>query len=94
MPVGFPQVLDVSDLPCITVVEQFAKSERRFHTGLGIAIPAGRRAELDAPQRENIEATGSEGKIKAFIDMMRPFGIKELVRTGRIAVDRSLNNNE
>ena len=36
-----------------------------------------------------VEATGSEGKIEAFIDMMRPFGIKELVRTGEIAISRS-----
>ncbi|MCC6697919.1 MAG: acetolactate synthase small subunit, partial [Candidatus Hydrogenedentes bacterium] len=39
------------------------------------------------------EVTGSEGKIKAFIDMMRPFGIRELVRTGRIAIARSANGN-
>jgi acetolactate synthase-1/3 small subunit len=38
-----------------------------------------------------VEATGSEGKIRAFIDMMRPFGIQELVRTGRIAIARSNN---
>ena len=36
-----------------------------------------------------IEMTGSEGKLAAFIDMVRPFGIKELVRTGEIAVARS-----
>lgn len=36
-----------------------------------------------------VEATGSEGKVEAFIDMMRPFGIKELVRTGEIAISRS-----
>lgn len=36
-----------------------------------------------------VEATGSSGKIEAFIDMMRPFGIQELVRTGRIAIARS-----
>ena len=36
-----------------------------------------------------VEATGAEGKIEAFIDMMRPFGIKELVRTGEIAISRS-----
>ncbi|HRK34794.1 MAG TPA: acetolactate synthase small subunit [Candidatus Hydrogenedentes bacterium] len=47
-----------------------------------------------SPESMIIEATGSEGKVKAFIDMMRPFGIKELVRTGRIAVARSLKNNE
>lgn len=36
-----------------------------------------------------VEVTGSEGKIRAFIDMMRPFGIQELVRTGKIAIARS-----
>ena len=36
-----------------------------------------------------VEVTGTGDKVKAFIDMMRPFGIKELVRTGRIAASRS-----
>ncbi len=36
-----------------------------------------------------LEATGAEGKIGAFIDMMRPFGIEELVRTGEIAISRA-----
>ncbi|HWA97779.1 MAG TPA: acetolactate synthase small subunit [Pirellulales bacterium] len=36
-----------------------------------------------------IEISGTERKIEAFIDLMRPFGIKELVRTGRIAMVRS-----
>lgn len=40
-----------------------------------------------------VEATGSEGKIRAFIDMMRPFGIQELVCTGKIAIVRSANAN-
>jgi acetolactate synthase-1/3 small subunit len=40
-----------------------------------------------------IEATGSIGKIKAFIDMIRPFGIEELARTGNIALARSGNGN-
>lgn len=40
-----------------------------------------------------VEVTGSAGKVKAFIDMMRPFGIRELVRTGRIAIARSLKDN-
>ncbi len=34
------------------------------------------------------EITGAEGKVTAFVDMMRPFGIEELVRTGEIAVAR------
>jgi acetolactate synthase-1/3 small subunit len=35
-----------------------------------------------------VEVTGNEGKINAFENTMRPFGIKELVRTGKIAVLR------
>lgn len=36
-----------------------------------------------------VEISGQERKIEAFIDMMRPFGIIELVRTGRIALIRT-----
>jgi len=36
-----------------------------------------------------IEISGQESKIEAFIDSMRPYGILELVRTGRIALLRS-----
>lgn len=36
-----------------------------------------------------IEMSGQENKIEAFIDSMRPYGILELVRTGRIALLRS-----
>ncbi len=36
-----------------------------------------------------VEIAGQEKKIEAFIDVMRPFGIVELVRTGRIAMVRS-----
>ena len=35
-----------------------------------------------------IEIAGQEGKIEAFIEMMRPLEIIELVRTGRIAMVR------
>lgn len=35
-----------------------------------------------------IEITGKESKINAFVDVMRPFGILELVRSGRIAITR------
>lgn len=35
------------------------------------------------------EVTGDEGKMNAFIEQMRVFGIIELVRTGRVALPRS-----
>ena len=41
-------------------------------------------------QHENVmmEIGGTEGKIEAFIELMRPYGILELARTGRIALVR------
>ena len=66
-----------------------------------VAAPAGRRTEISqltdifrgrivdvAPEVVIIEISGQEGKIEAFIEMMRPFGIVELARTGRIAMVR------
>ena len=41
-----------------------------------------------APEMVMIEMSGQERKIESFIEMMRPFGIIELVRTGRIAMVR------
>jgi acetolactate synthase I/III small subunit len=40
------------------------------------------------PHDVMIEISGQERKIVAFIELMRPFGIIELVRTGRIAMVR------
>ncbi len=40
------------------------------------------------PDEVMIEISGRESKIEAFIERMRPFGISELVRTGRIAMVR------
>jgi acetolactate synthase-1/3 small subunit len=35
-----------------------------------------------------IEMTGNEEKIKAFVEIVKPFGIKEMVRTGIVAMGR------
>jgi len=35
-----------------------------------------------------IEITGEEKKIAAFIELVKPFGIKEFVRTGKVAIAR------
>ena len=35
-----------------------------------------------------VEITGSEGKIQAFLDLLKPFGVKELARTGKVALAR------
>src|SRR5690606_14275198 len=44
---------------------------------------------VDVSERSVIvEVTGDEGKVDAMVRMLRPFGIKELVRTGKIAMAR------
>ena len=66
------------------------------------ALPGGKRSEVreltqifrgrivDIGHDEvMIEISGRENKIEAFIERMRPYGITELVRTGRIAMVRS-----
>jgi acetolactate synthase-1/3 small subunit len=35
-----------------------------------------------------VEVTGELGKVEALIEMLKPFGIKEIVRTGKISVAR------
>lgn len=67
-----------------------------------VSAPAQRRAEVfqivevfrakvvDVGQKELVvELTGDEEKIQAFIELMRPFGIRETARTGLVAMARS-----
>jgi acetolactate synthase-1/3 small subunit len=35
-----------------------------------------------------LEATGDEGKLEALIELLRPMGIQEVVRTGKVAISR------
>src|SRR5213594_4005518 len=36
-----------------------------------------------------LEVTGEESKIEAILELLRPFGIQEVVRTGKVAIARS-----
>ncbi len=40
------------------------------------------------PKSLTIEVTGDEAKVEKFIELMRPFGILDLTRTGRVALPR------
>lgn len=68
---------------------------------LKVSATPGRRSEIRelteifrgrivdvAPEVVMVEISGQERKVEAFIDLMRPFGILELVRSGRIAMVR------
>ena len=42
-----------------------------------------------SPITYTIEMTGDNEKVKAIMELLKPFGIKEIVRTGKIAMARS-----
>ncbi len=65
------------------------------------APPGGKRSEIReltdifrgrivdvAAENVTVEVSGKESKVDSFIDLMRPYGIIEMVRTGRIAMVR------
>ena len=45
------------------------------------------------PHSLTVEVTGSEEKIDAMLELLRPFGVKEVVRTGTIALARKSELN-
>ena len=87
-------VISVSDLPS-------SESVDRELVLIKVAADAGTRSEIMqianifrakiidvGAETLIIEVTGDEGKVKAIEDMLARFGIKELVRTGIIAMNR------
>lgn len=86
------QVIDISreafverDLMLIKVD---ATPERRAELRGLVQDFRGRVVDV-SPEHLIIEVSGQESKVEAFIDLMRPYGIRELARTGRIALVRS-----
>ncbi len=45
-----------------------------------------------SPATYTIEITGDEGKLKGIMELLRPLGIKEVVRSGRIALSRGMKS--
>lgn len=72
------------DLMLIKIV---SPPEKRTEIALLVEMFRGRVVDI-SPADLMIEISGQEQKIEAFIDLMRPYGIIELARTGRIALVR------
>ena len=64
-----------------------ATGQQRMEISLLIEMFRGRVVDV-SPNDLMVEISGTEGKIEAFIELMRPYGIVELARTGRIALVR------
>ncbi|HBI44635.1 MAG TPA: acetolactate synthase small subunit [Planctomycetales bacterium] len=61
--------------------------QQRMEISLLVKLYRGRIVDI-SPDTLMIEISGKERKIEAFIELMRPYGIVELARTGRIALVR------
>jgi len=48
------------------------------------------RVVTATPENYVFEVTGDTGKVEAFLDVVRPYGIDEMVRTGKVALHRNL----
>ena len=65
--------------------------DERTRIELDTIVHAFRAHVVDIGQRSvTVEVTGDSSKIKAFIALVRPLGIKEIVRTGKIALARTV----
>ena len=88
------KVTDLEDENCVArelaLIKVAAKAQTRGEI-LQIAQIYGARVLDASPSTLLLEATGAEEKIDSLLTMLRGFGIRELVRTGRIAMVRGIS---
>jgi acetolactate synthase-1/3 small subunit len=85
------KVLDFSDESAIerelALIKVSAEDESRAEVLRIVDIFRAKIIDV-TPKSYTIEATGNPVKIDAILDLLRPLGLKELVRTGSVAIGR------
>ena len=85
------KVLDFSTTPFVqrelAMIKVRAKPEHRAEILRMVDIFRSRVVDVGA-EYYTVELTGDEDKIGAFLELLRPMGIKEVARTGSIALAR------
>jgi acetolactate synthase-1/3 small subunit len=71
----------------LMLIKVKGSQQQRTEIVLLVEMFRGRVVDISA-ENLMIEISGQERKIEAFIELMRPYGILELARTGRIALVR------
>ena len=88
------EVLKVSDVTGDATVEREAALLRvhappaKRPSVMALAMAFGAKAVDVGASTVVLEMTASSAKVDSFVELVRPFGLKELVRTGRIAMAR------
>ncbi len=71
----------------LMLIKVDATPDRRAELQGLVQIFRGRIVDV-GPEQVMVEISGQEKKIEAFVEAVRPYGIRELARTGRIALVR------
>jgi acetolactate synthase-1/3 small subunit len=71
----------------LAMIKVAANPESRSHLLQLVHVFRARVVDV-APESVIIEITGTEDKIDGLLEVLRPFGILEMVRTGRVAMSR------
>lgn len=67
---------------------QGARRCKRAHAGHRNGEPVPRQGDRRLPESVTIEATGTRSKLDALLRMLDPYGIREIVQSGVVAVGR------
>jgi acetolactate synthase-1/3 small subunit len=90
-------VVDVSDRPSVIRELALIKVEARPGTRMEILelvrVFHGRIVDVGS-EAMTVEVTGPEERVNSLVRLLQPFGIKELARTGRMAMVRSDEGKE
>lgn len=84
-------VQDVTDVPCVTRESALIKVKANAaQRGQVMDVAEMYRAHICDVATETliVEVTGESDKIESIINVLRPFGILEVMRTGKIAMTR------
>ena len=87
------KVIDFGDSPHVeremALVKVTADEKTRAEVMSLIDIFRGKVIDV-GPRSYIVELTGDEGKIQAVLDLLKPLGLIEIVRTGKVAMHRGM----
>ncbi len=85
------KVTDFSEVECVerdlSLIKVSARPEKRGEIFEIVEVFRGKVVDIGS-KHLMLEISGPEKKVEAFVDLMKPYGIREVVRTGRIAMAR------
>jgi acetolactate synthase I/III small subunit len=89
-------VQDITDTPAVVrdmaLIKMDPQPERRAEVLQLIEVFHARVVDI-YPATLIVEITGSPDKIEAFVEVLKPYGISEMVQTGRIAMTRGVEGD-